>query len=84
VLQQMATRGDGTTGEDVTHNAPHIQGLPQRLTVVGGGPPPARVAVRGEVYVSHKDHAQVGVDSLSISVSVSVLELVSVYTWCCV
>lgn len=31
-LVLMATRGDGTEGEDVTHNAVSIGGVPQQLT----------------------------------------------------
>ncbi|GDX80111.1 DNA ligase [Deltaproteobacteria bacterium] len=39
------TRGDGTVGEDVTHNLRTIQNLPKRLA----GAPPGRITVRGEV-----------------------------------
>ncbi len=41
------TRGDGTTGEDVTANTRTIVGLPRRLA--GGAP--ALVEIRGEVYL---------------------------------
>lgn len=51
LLVRAATRGDGETGEDVTGNALTIQGLPHRLK----GPPPARLEVRGEVYVKKED-----------------------------
>ena len=40
-----ATRGDGTTGEDVTANLRTIRSLPGRL------PEPATLEVRGEVYM---------------------------------
>jgi DNA ligase (NAD+) len=40
------TRGDGTTGEDVTHNIKTIQGLPHTL------PHQEFLEVRGEVYLS--------------------------------
>ena len=46
-LTRAATRGDGTTGEDVTANALTIASVPQRLT---GHVLPALVEVRGEVY----------------------------------
>src|SRR5262245_9236259 len=40
-----ATRGDGTTGEDVTHNVRTIRSIPLRLR--GSNPPPV-FEVRGE------------------------------------
>jgi DNA ligase (NAD+) len=47
-LVVAATRGDGTTGEDVTHSVRTIRGLPLRLR---GGASPAVLEVRGEVYL---------------------------------
>lgn len=47
-LVRAATRGNGTVGDDVTVNARTIASIPQRLA---GGPHPAYVAVRGEVYM---------------------------------
>jgi DNA ligase (NAD+) len=49
VLARAATRGDGATGEDVTENLRTIRSIPLRLR--GGGKPPRRVEVRGEVYL---------------------------------
>ena len=50
-LVRAATRGDGTTGEDVTANVRTLQNVPQQLT---GGPDgegvPERLEVRGEIY----------------------------------
>ena len=46
-LISAATRGDGHYGEDVTARARKITGIPQNLS----GSYPARVAVRGEIYV---------------------------------
>lgn len=46
-LVRGATRGDGTRGEDVTSNVRTIRSVPLRLK----GGPPARVEVRGEVYL---------------------------------
>jgi len=46
-LVRAATRGDGRTGEDVTHNVKTIGVVPTRLV---GGSLPALIEVRGEVY----------------------------------
>ncbi len=47
VLFRGATRGDGTTGEDVTDNLKTIKSLPKKLKNA-----PERLIVRGEVYMS--------------------------------
>ncbi|MFZ5872162.1 MAG: NAD-dependent DNA ligase LigA, partial [Actinomycetota bacterium] len=46
-LTRAATRGDGRTGEDVTHNVRTIEGVPH---VLAGDGLPERVEVRGEVF----------------------------------
>lgn len=46
-LKQAATRGDGETGEDVTHSVRTIQAVPLKLS----GHAPAVLEVRGEVYM---------------------------------
>ena len=48
VLERAATRGDGTTGEDVTAQALTIADVPYRLAVAD---PPALLEVRGEVHL---------------------------------
>lgn len=48
LLAQAATRGDGETGEDVTHTIRTIGGIPQRLK---GAPKTSVIEVRGEVYM---------------------------------
>jgi DNA ligase (NAD+) len=48
-LNTAATRGDGSTGEDVTHNACTIKSLPLRLR---GKRLPAVLEVRGEVFMT--------------------------------
>lgn len=48
-----ATRGDGTTGEDVTVNLRTIRSLPLQLRMEAG--PPAHVVIRGEVYMRLED-----------------------------
>ncbi len=48
VLSRAATRGDGTRGEDITHNVRTIESVPLRL--IGEGYP-AVLEVRGEVFM---------------------------------
>jgi DNA ligase (NAD+) len=50
---QGATRGDGTTGEDVTANLRTISVLPERLRE------PATVEVRGEVFMPKAEFARI-------------------------
>lgn len=52
VLERAATRGDGTTGEDVTHNVMTIKNVPHRLDGTGY---PDVLEVRGEVFIASKD-----------------------------
>jgi DNA ligase (NAD+) len=47
-----ATRGNGTVGDDITHNARTIHGVPLRLALVE---PPERIEVRGEIYMTNSD-----------------------------
>lgn len=48
-LVQAATRGDGTTGEDVTANVATITAIPHEISASDGLP--ERLEVRGEVYM---------------------------------
>ena len=50
ILTQAATRGDGTTGEDITANIRTIRNIPLQLLMDN---PPARLEVRGEVFMPH-------------------------------
>jgi len=51
VLVRGATRGDGSTGEDITQNVRTISTIPLRLTGTGY---PSLLEVRGEVFISKK------------------------------
>ena len=48
VLIRGATRGDGTTGEDITHNVRTIASIPLKLR---GSGYPEKLEVRGEIYM---------------------------------
>src|SRR6478609_1773171 len=50
-LVRALTRGDGSTGEDVTPNVKTIAAVPHRLTGTDEFPVPALVEVRGEVFL---------------------------------
>ncbi len=50
-----STRGDGTTGEDITKNLRTIRSVPMRLLQPPDVPVPQRLDVRGEVYMGKKE-----------------------------
>ncbi len=52
VLVRGATRGDGSNGEDITHNVRTIESIPLRLLGAGF---PTRLEVRGEVFMPKAD-----------------------------
>ncbi len=54
VLTRAVTRGNGFVGDDVTHNIRTIGDIPLRLS----GSPPDVLEVRGEVYMTNSDLAQ--------------------------
>nr|WP_309071397.1 NAD-dependent DNA ligase LigA [Arthrobacter sp.] len=54
-LVRAATRGDGATGEDITHNVLTIKTIPRKLN---GSNHPAEVEIRGEVFFPSKEFAQ--------------------------
>ncbi|MDQ6752315.1 MAG: NAD-dependent DNA ligase LigA [Actinomycetota bacterium] len=51
-LIRAATRGDGTTGEDITHNVLTLKDIPRQLR---GRNLPAEMEIRGEVFIASKD-----------------------------
>jgi DNA ligase (NAD+) len=54
-----ATRGDGTTGEDVTANLRTVRAMPEQLV---HGAPRGEVEIRGEVFLSHREFARINAD----------------------
>jgi len=53
LLELASTRGDGTTGDDVTQNVRTIRSIPLRLE----GDAPDLIEIRGEVYLPKKKFA---------------------------
>lgn len=49
LLERGATRGDGSTGEDITHNVRTVPSIPLRLR---GSGYPELLEVRGEIYMT--------------------------------
>ena len=66
-LVRAATRGDGQVGEDVTANVATIADIPQQL----GGDFPDLFEVRGEVYMSKADFAELNERLLDVAKSVA-------------
>ena len=55
VLIRAATRGDGSVGEDITHNVRTIRSIPLKLS---GGGFPSLLEVRGEIFLGKRGFAQ--------------------------
>lgn len=53
-LDYAATRGDGRTGDDITHNVRTIRSIPLNLH----GEPPALLEVRGEIFMPNEAFAR--------------------------
>lgn len=62
VLVRAATRGDGTTGEDITANIRTIRNVPLKLQLDN---PPARLEVRGEVFMPQKGFEALNANALA-------------------
>lgn len=52
-LKQLATRGNGAVGSDITHNAPYINGLPQTIPFKG------HMVVRGEAVMTYTEFERI-------------------------
>ena len=53
-----STRGDGVTGEDITQNLKTVRSIPLTLLPQGSYPIPARLEVRGEVFLPREAFRQ--------------------------
>lgn len=60
-LVQAATRGDGATGENITHNVRTIRAIPLKLQ---GDDWPERLEVRGEVFMPKKGFEALNIKAL--------------------
>ena len=56
-LLRAVTRGDGTTGDDVTENVRTIKTIPHEISDA-----PARIEIRGEIYLPKKEFARVNAE----------------------
>lgn len=61
-LDLALTRGDGSTGEDVTHNARTLDDIPDQLTASEEFPVPELVEIRGEIFITVEDFATMNAD----------------------
>jgi len=61
ILTLGATRGDGTTGEDVTPNVRTVRSIPLQLNMIPKQGFPKVLDVRGEVYMTRKDFATMNI-----------------------
>lgn len=53
IFVQAITRGDGATGEDVTHNIKTVRSLPLKVSVTG------KLLLRGEVFINKSDFEKI-------------------------
>ncbi|NQW72926.1 MAG: hypothetical protein HQ453_09355, partial [Actinobacteria bacterium] len=68
-LVSLATRGDGTTGEDVTHNASFIDDVPAILQSTVGRDLPELLEVRGEVFFPNVAFERLNAEQLALNLS---------------
>lgn len=60
-LTQAATRGDGTTGENITENVRTIKSIPLKFSGTGW---PSRIEVRGEVFMPKEGFERMNAQAL--------------------
>jgi DNA ligase (NAD+) len=60
ILVRGATRGDGATGENITHNVRTIPSIPLKLM---GNKFPERLEIRGEIYMSLEGFAELNAEA---------------------
>ena len=65
-LHQATTRGDGKTGEDITHNIKTIPSIPLSLRVTEIKPPKL-IEIRGEVFIDIEDFKKINRNAKSKS-----------------
>ncbi len=56
LLTLASTRGDGETGEDITHNVRTLRGVPLRITHKG------KITVRGEIVIYRREFDAINVE----------------------
>jgi DNA ligase (NAD+) len=69
-LKSLATRGDGTVGEDVTFNAANVASIPQRLTTPANGSIPSLLEVRGEVFLPVAEFERINAEQADLGLPV--------------
>ena len=55
ILTRAGTRGDGNTGEEVTHNVKTMKEVPMQLKKNKDFPFPKEIEIRGEIYVRSEE-----------------------------
>jgi DNA ligase (NAD+) len=66
ILITASTRGDGTTGEDVTANIKTIKSIPHKLQSSNNIPAPKRLSIRGEVFIPLKDFEKINQERVTL------------------
>lgn len=69
ILEVGSTRGDGTTGEDVTQNLKTIEAIPLRIQSTKYKIPETLV-VRGEVFITRKDFQRINKEQAKASLKI--------------